>query len=210
MSGTAKVALLSHDSGLLAHWKKAFGSSNVSCIGRIFDLEAGVTPSVESIWVDCGMPSLPAWTDPFWKPIFHRTRIICASSKPQNAEGIEALDAGCSAFCHAFADLKTLQQVAEVVSAGQVWVGRDLMQLLLSGARRAGMQQSKPMTQWATPLTQREQEIAILAANGASNKVIAANCGITERTVKAHLAAIFEKLNLTDRLQLALKVHGIN
>jgi DNA-binding NarL/FixJ family response regulator len=59
-------------------------------------------------------------------------------------------------------------------------------------------------------LTTREREVALLAANGASNKTIASDCDITERTVKAHLAAIFEKLHLTDRLQLALRVHGIS
>ena len=52
--------------------------------------------------------------------------------------------------------------------------------------------------------------MAVLAANGASNQAIATDCGISERTVKAHLTAVFEKLNLTDRLQLALRVHGIH
>jgi len=33
--------------------------------------------------------------------------------------------------------------------------------------------------------------------------------GISERTVKAHLTSIFEKLDVADRLQLALLVHGI-
>jgi DNA-binding NarL/FixJ family response regulator len=33
--------------------------------------------------------------------------------------------------------------------------------------------------------------------------------GITERTVRAHLSAVFEKLGVTDRLQLTLRVHGI-
>jgi DNA-binding NarL/FixJ family response regulator len=59
-------------------------------------------------------------------------------------------------------------------------------------------------------LTQREREIANLAANGASNQLIADNCGISERTVKAHLSAVFTKLNVSDRLQLALRVHGIS
>ena len=62
---------------------------------------------------------------------------------------------------------------------------------------------------WRQALTQREVEIATLAAHGASNLSIASQCGITERTVKAHLSAVFEKLNVTDRLQLALRVHGI-
>ena len=38
----------------------------------------------------------------------------------------------------------------------------------------------------------------------------ATDCGTSDRTGKAHLTAVFEKLNLTDRLQLALRVHGIH
>ena len=62
---------------------------------------------------------------------------------------------------------------------------------------------------WATPLTEREREVAQLAAVGDSNLSIALALGITERTVKAHLKAVFEKLDLSDRLQLALRVHGV-
>jgi DNA-binding NarL/FixJ family response regulator len=58
-------------------------------------------------------------------------------------------------------------------------------------------------------LTAREREIAKLAARGTSNLQIAETCDISERTVKAHMSSIFDKLSITDRLQLALRVHGI-
>ena len=57
-------------------------------------------------------------------------------------------------------------------------------------------------------LTKRELEVARLVANGSSNKEIARQLGITERTVKAHVGAVFQKLNVRDRLQLALIVSG--
>ena len=65
------------------------------------------------------------------------------------------------------------------------------------------------LADWATPLTEREREVAHLAALGESNLAIAGALGITERTVKAHLKAVFEKLQVADRLQLALRVHGV-
>ncbi|QKV57525.1 MAG: response regulator transcription factor [Dechloromonas sp.] len=43
----------------------------------------------------------------------------------------------------------------------------------------------------------------------AANKEIATRLEITERTVKAHLSAIFEKLGVRDRLQLSLRVNGV-
>jgi two-component system, NarL family, nitrate/nitrite response regulator NarL len=53
-------------------------------------------------------------------------------------------------------------------------------------------------------LTQREREVAVEAAKGLSNKEIARILDITDRTVKAHLASIFERLKVKDRLHLAL------
>jgi len=57
-------------------------------------------------------------------------------------------------------------------------------------------------------LTRREHEIATLVGNGESNKQIAQHLAITERTVKAHLTEIFRKLDVADRLKLALIVTG--
>jgi DNA-binding NarL/FixJ family response regulator len=210
MSGAHNLVLVSHDQGLLAHWKKALGAGTAECLSDFATLQSTRFVPETIIWLDDSLPNLPAWTQAAWGRLMKQVHIVCASSNPQNAVAITALDAGCSAYCHAFGDPRTLRQVQQVVAAGQVWVGRDLMQQLLAGANRASANRAEPDLEWASGLTPREKEMAILAANGASNKVIAVNCGITERTVKAHLAAIFEKLNLTDRLQLALRVHGIN
>lgn len=210
MSRADKLVLVSHDPGLLEHWKKALGSSKTPCLPRFSALTNHELLIDATVWIDSDGSNIPAWKEPIWASLLKTSRIVCASSMPKNVAAIQALDAGCSAFVHAFADFKTLRQVQQVVVSGQIWVGRELMQQLLSGASRAGALRGEPDREWATHLTSREQEIAILAANGASNKAIANNCSITERTVKAHLAAIFEKLNLTDRLQLALRVHGIN
>ena len=57
-------------------------------------------------------------------------------------------------------------------------------------------------------LTRREYEIATLVGNGESNKQIARRLDITERTVKAHLTEVFRKLDVADRLKLALIVKG--
>jgi DNA-binding NarL/FixJ family response regulator len=100
--------------------------------------------------------------------------------------------------------------VAQVIEAGQVWIGKNLMQRLLHGTSRLAGNQENGAPDWGQELTEREREVALLAANGASNQTIATDCKITERTVKAHLSAVFAKLNITDRLQLALRVHGIN
>ncbi len=206
------TVLVTHDIGLLAHWQKALGTSKQSVATQIEDFFK-LRPSIPSIaWIDLSLARRPAWTTEAWRGILQseHIRVVAASSNPNDDEAMQALDAGCAAYCHAFSDAATLKQVTEVVDAGHVWIGKNLMQRLLQGVNRAVTTPSTPNGAWREGLTQREMEVAILAANGASNHAISTQCKITERTVKAHLSAVFQKLNITDRLQLALRVHGIH
>jgi DNA-binding NarL/FixJ family response regulator len=202
---------LSVDGGLIKHWAKALGPSQRGPVRALTPL-SDIGESVSLIWVDLSLPHLPDWSDPAWQRVLQKTqmRVVAASSSPSDDEGMAALDAGCAAYCHAYSDALTLKRVQDVVEAGNVWIGRDLMTRLLKSTARAGKSIAAEAPDWAEGLTGREREVANLAANGASNQAIADQCGITERTVKAHLSAVFEKLNVTDRLQLALRVHGIH
>ncbi len=211
MKRTHTTLLVTHDPGLLAHWQKAFGKTQHAGIKEIEAFFKGAPTLPCVAWIDTAIPGRPAWTSEAWMPKLQNEQIsiVAASSNPRDDEAMEALDAGCVAYCHAFSDLPTLRQVREVVEGGQVWIGKSLMQRLLHNVNRAVARIPSVDDAWRAHLTRREVEVAILAANGASNNAIASQCKISERTVKAHLSAIFDKLNITDRLQLALRVHGI-
>ena len=53
-------------------------------------------------------------------------------------------------------------------------------------------------------LTQRELEVLDLVRQGLANKQIARRLGISERTVKAHLTSVFQRIGVVDRTQAAL------
>ncbi len=59
-------------------------------------------------------------------------------------------------------------------------------------------------------LTQRERDVAKLVAQGKSNKDICRILFLTEGTVKNYLTKIFEKLELTNRTELALFINQID
>jgi non-specific serine/threonine protein kinase len=65
-------------------------------------------------------------------------------------------------------------------------------------AARAGRSEEHP-----GPLTPREREVAVLVAQGASNREVAARLFISERTAQTHVQHILDKLGFTSRTQIA-------
>lgn len=201
---------ISADKGLLAHWRNISAKATIFKSFNEFCTHLPLDPA--QIWLDIQTPGTPKALSMHWSSQLQNPalRWIAASSNPSDNEALPWLDMGFAGYCHAFANASTLRQVAQVVSLGHVWVGTSLMQQLIHSAGRAAQPKaSSSENNWAQTLTTREQQIATLAAHGATNQAIAAQCQISERTVKAHLSAIFDKLHITDRLQLALRVHGI-
>jgi DNA-binding NarL/FixJ family response regulator len=136
------------------------------------------------------------------------TRIIVLTEAPDEREGIAILKAGARGYCHRDIDIALLEKATHVVLKGEIWVGRKLIPHLLEELtvlteqrRRDAPGRSDERLKRVTP---REREIVDLLSVGASNKEIAKRLNVTERTVKAHLTAIFRKLGLSGRLQLAL------
>jgi DNA-binding NarL/FixJ family response regulator len=127
------------------------------------------------------------------------------SNIPNDDEALVALGAGAQGYCNAYADPEVLKEVAEVTAHGGLWVGEALLSRMVGGlSQKLAQRQADVANGPLTRLSAREREIAQRVARGESNKEIARGLDITERTVKAHLSAIFEKLGVRDRLQLAL------
>lgn len=131
-------------------------------------------------------------------------RVVAMTMVESPQEARLALEAGASGYVHYLAVPKVLVQVAQVVAAGGMWLGADLMRQLVSATARALPRVTAKAD--LSLLTGREQAVAELVAAGKSNKEIARDLDITERTVKAHLGAAFEKLQVRDRLQLVLAI----
>mgnify|MGYP001560683105 CR=1 FL=1 len=212
MSSTTQHFLLSQDAGLLEHWQRSLPAGPRTVLSQFADLATSTGAAHTLVWLDLALPQVAPWRSAPWHALIQQQqrRIVATSSTPNDAEGVAALDTGCVGYCQAFSNAATLAQVGEVVLAGQVWVGQSVLQRLIQNAAHVATLTAAPRSNWAQDLTQREREVAALAANGASNHAIATQCQITERTVKAHLSAVFDKLAVSDRLQLALRVHGIS
>lgn len=139
-----------------------------------------------------------------------RQHLVLLCDEPDEALVMQALSAGAAGCCNTHAAPEVLKQVAVVVGNGGLWIGQSLLQRLVgSTARLLGQRAGDARNDdWAALLSERETQVAQQVAGGASNKEIASQLSISERTVKAHLTSIFEKLGLRDRLQLSLKINS--
>lgn len=138
--------------------------------------------------------------------------VVVLADEPDDSIVSEALALGASGCCNTYAAPEVLRQAALVVQNGGLWIGQEMLRRLVGGTSRilgarSGAQQNN---QWSSVLSDRETQVSRLVATGASNSEIAEKLSITERTVKAHLSAAFEKLGVRDRLQLSLKINGLD
>jgi two-component system nitrate/nitrite response regulator NarL len=140
------------------------------------------------------------------------TKIILLSSVCDEKEAVSALKSGAKGVCHKDIESSMLKKAIEVVQKGEVWVGRKTISHLLSeivSLTESGEKDPpNPSEVFLSYLTPREFQIAQMVGNGAHNKEIAQRLNITERTVKAHLTATFNKLQIPDRLRLGLFIVG--
>ena len=99
-------------------------------------------------------------------------------------------------------------KAAHAVCGGEIWIPRQLITKLIGELARdthAGTHTlSFAGNSSLEHLTPREIQVAEMVHRGGNNKSIARTLDISERTVKAHLSAIFRKLDIENRLHLAL------
>lgn len=200
------VLLLTHDNAVWDHWRTLEGHQWLPARGRTLeDLARWSEQGRTLVLLDAGLPRLPEWSDDAWHDHFQRLQVVVATMRTSDAEGKAVLAAGASGYVHAYSPAKALDTVLQTVAAGSVWLGPTLLARLLRDIDKRMPQQGN----WCEGLTAREKEVAERAAVGHSNQAIADALSISERTVRAHLSAVFEKLGVNDRLFLALRVHGV-
>ena len=141
------------------------------------------------------------------------TPIVVLSRPITEQMELEIFKMGVQGYCSRDIDPQLLKRVVIAVQLGELWIRRSLMSRLLNelGVRFKGAEHAERAVFGRLAfLTAREHEIAALVGRGGSNKQIARQLDITERTVKAHLTEIFRKLGIADRLKLALLLAGRN
>jgi DNA-binding NarL/FixJ family response regulator len=131
-----------------------------------------------------------------------RSVVLVESSDPGLA--LEAFRAGAKGvFRRSEADIDLLSKCVLRVHEGQVWASSVELEQLLE-AFRSPAPLPIPATKGAKLLTQQEARIAGLVAKGSTNREIAAQLHLSEHTVKNYLFKIFDRLGISNRVELVL------
>jgi DNA-binding NarL/FixJ family response regulator len=127
--------------------------------------------------------------------------VVVLTEHADSREALRALRAGARAVLPLDAPGDEILAVVQAASAGLVVLPRELAADVLAPDDSEGAVRTHHANTLAAPLTPREREVLALLAEGLANKAIAPRLGITEHTVKAHVAAIYDKLHAGNRAE---------
>jgi DNA-binding NarL/FixJ family response regulator len=208
------ILIASSSRDMLARWKQGVLSfTHISCMDSLDWLRDGlVRIKPQILLLDHDLPGLdsPMGIADLIK-LSPETKIIILSRALSDETEWGLFMAGVKGYCQKDIEPKQLKSVVAAIQQGELWMRRTLTCRLLDELGKIALEKNQikqAASDLLANLTRREHEIATLVGNGESNKQIAQHLAITERTVKAHLTEIFRKLDVADRLKLALIVTG--
>jgi two-component system nitrate/nitrite response regulator NarL len=129
------------------------------------------------------------------------TRVIVLTATEDDRDVIRAMRMGARGVVLKQSATDLLVKSIHKVYAGEIWLDQHMTAEVMKAfakSSEAGPRREKPL------LSDREKEIVQLVAQGFRNKEIGEKLFISEQTVKNHLHNIFDKLGVSDRLELAL------
>src|ERR1700676_3805063 len=135
-----------------------------------------------------------------------RTRVIVLTASEDKNEVVQAMKLGCSGIVLKQTAPELIVKSIRKVHGGEIWLDSNTTAAVMRqfavpgeiGGSGAGKSRER------SPLSQREREIVQLVAQGYKNKKMAGKIFISRKPVKNHLHNIFDKLGVSDRLELAL------
>jgi len=134
-----------------------------------------------------------------------KTKVIVLTASEDKNQFVQAMKFGTSGIVLKQTATELLIKSIRKVHSGEIWLDSHTTAAVM----RQFSQPMEPASHGGrdrerSPLSQREREIVQLVAQGFKNKEMAEKMFISEQTVKNHLHNIFDKLGVSDRLELAL------
>src|SRR5260370_14752397 len=135
-----------------------------------------------------------------------RTRVIILTASEDKNEFVQAMKLGCSGIVLKQTAPDLIVKSIRKVHGGEIWLDSHTTAAVMRQFAAPGEigNSGSGKSRERSPLSTRERQISQLVAHGHKNEEMAEKMFISEQTVKNHLHNIFDKLGVSDRLELAL------
>ena len=158
-------------------------------------------PDFDLVMLDLALPGMPGLA--LLEELRQRgcaAPVVVLSGSCERSDVIAALNTGATGFIPKLSSNEVMLHALRLVLAGGVYVPPQALGMLEGpGSSAAGASGPKSLQQLG--LSERQQQVLALIAQGKPNKVIAADLSIAEPTVKAHITEILRALQVTNRSQ---------
>lgn len=134
---------------------------------------------------------------------FQNCKIALLSDKPSFEEGYKLLEFNLKAYANTYMASMHYEQLISMLKSDNSWFYPEFTTQLLNYALESKCK-NKNSDLELEKLSNKEKEVALLVVKSFKNSQIAEKLNIKERTVKQHLSNIYAKLNIHDRVSLAL------
>jgi DNA-binding NarL/FixJ family response regulator len=205
----SRIVICSDDAGLRERWYKAVGNVTDLVVWEAATTKAlcAYLPKAAKVLVllDLRLPGLGDGdgieallaVNPF-------LLTLALSPAPSDKEGMDLIHIGARGYLPLDASEESVAEAVRVLLAGDCWFSRHLLSLAIYECFDSTHRWHRiPADVRALGLTPRQQVVALLVADGLSNKEIAQQLEVNEGTVKAHISAIFERAGVHNRTALA-------
>jgi DNA-binding NarL/FixJ family response regulator len=134
---------------------------------------------------------------------FPKTRAILLAEAPERELVIDTFRSGSRGIFCRNESLSQLRKCISTVHAGQIWANKDHLEFIFKALQQACLLHMVDANDHAL-LAPRETEVVLLVAEGLPNREIARRLNLTEHTVRNYLFRVFEKLGVSNRVELVL------
>ena len=192
-----KIVLYSDDINLITHWEKALSNETVESVDALEIVKTVHNRLIILNYSSCKKESASLLS----QLREQQNRVLVLDRVPEFQKAKQLLKYGAMGYGNALMRSHFLLSAVNALREGMVWLHPEFTSQLILEVPQNEENNNEALLQ---KLTAREKETALLLKEGLTYNEIAQRLAISPRTVKAHAQGIYKKLNVSDRIGLAL------
>lgn len=192
----AIVKILSEDEQLEVVGEAATGFDAVS---------KAATLDLDAVLMDIYLPELDGVAATrLMRQKLPNVKVVALTASDEESDVFQAIEAGALGYILKNMDSKFMLDQLKLVLTGGVAITDDMKAKLVAGINKRGNENGAPSVPGRKSPTPREKEVLGLISLGITNQEIGHRLAVSENTVRAHVKALMQKLELDNRTQLAV------